>query len=136
MWFIKYQTKLRGSRTEVKREIDEGGGKRNKAEPSSFSRPLPPSFPRLNPCLRNTNKNTPKRKPTCYAGYSLGSGSAVGEKAKNGVKHEKYRRAKRAERCPEEGEIPRLSSLHSPIFYYRPRRVFSPFPPMRSLVPG
>ena len=81
--------------------------------------------------------------------FSLGPGSAVGEKVKNGVKKEKYRRAKRAERYPrypgggggggmKGGSaaclqapppflLPRLpfGSLRSPIFFFfRQRRFF------------
>ena len=53
---------------------------------------------------------------------SLGPGSALAEKAKNGVKQEKYRRAKQAERD----------------FICSPKPIFSPFPhseePCRRLV--
>ena len=73
-----------------------------------------------------------------------------GKKTKNGVKYEKYRRTKRAQRWPGEGErappftvsppqtthrLP-LGSLRSSNSFFRPSRFFFLFPPMRSLFPG
>ena len=64
---------------------------------------------------------------------SLGSGSALGKKRKNGVKQEKYRQAKRAQRQSGQGKVARLQisrlASDSPIFVFL-------FPPMRSMVPG
>ena len=66
----------------------------------------------------------------------MGPGSAMREKGKNGVKKEKYRRAKQAKRWSGEGKRPPpfpfprlpLGSLRSPIFFL--------FHPIQSLVPG
>ena len=62
-----------------------------------------------------------------------------GKKTKKGVKYEKYRRAKRAQRWPGEGERAPPFTLSPPkttLPFFRPLRFFFLFPPMRSLVPN